>query len=190
MIGIYKITSPNNKIYIGQSVNIEKRFANYRNINKSARQKKLNASFKKYGIESHIFQIIEECSIENLNIRERYWQDFYNVVSKEGLNCQLTKTEDSKFMFSDDTINKLKRFKMGKAQRDKIISVQSGRTVSESTKEKLKTNHGGSKIVLDTQTGIFYNSLAEASRYFNIKSTTLGMQLTGKSKPRTSLVYV
>ena len=29
MIGIYKITSPNKKIYIGQSINIEKRFKWY-----------------------------------------------------------------------------------------------------------------------------------------------------------------
>lgn len=190
MIGIYKITNPSNRIYIGQSVNIEKRFNNYKNINKSDRQKKLNSSFRKYGIESHVFEIVEECTIEQLNIRERYWQDFYNVVSKDGLNCQLTKTNESKFVFSEDTINKLKKFKMGEAQRNKIISVQSGRKVKESTKEKLRRNHFMSKIVLDTQTGIFYDSLAEAGRCFGIKSTTLGMQLTGQTKPKTSLIYV
>lgn len=190
MIGIYKITNPSNKIYIGQSVNIEKRFGNYKNINKSTRQKKLNSSFRKYGIESHIFEIIEECTMDQLNIRERYWQDFYNVVSRSGLNCQLTKTEDSKFVFSEETINKLKKFKMGEAQRNKIILTQTGRTVSQSTREKLKANHGGSKIVLDTQTGIFYDSLAEAGRCFDIKSTTLGRQLTGQTKPKTSLIYV
>jgi len=30
MIGIYKITSPSNKVYIGQSINIEKRFKSYK----------------------------------------------------------------------------------------------------------------------------------------------------------------
>ena len=29
MIGIYKITSPTNRVYIGQSVNIKKRFRSY-----------------------------------------------------------------------------------------------------------------------------------------------------------------
>ena len=33
-IGIYKITSPTRKIYIGQSINIEKRQSQYRNLNK------------------------------------------------------------------------------------------------------------------------------------------------------------
>lgn len=32
MVGIYKITSPTNKIYIGQSKNIRKRFNNYQNL--------------------------------------------------------------------------------------------------------------------------------------------------------------
>ena len=31
MIGVYKIISPNNKIYIGQSINIEKRWGQYIN---------------------------------------------------------------------------------------------------------------------------------------------------------------
>ena len=32
MIGIYKITSPNNRVYIGQSINIEKRFIGYKRM--------------------------------------------------------------------------------------------------------------------------------------------------------------
>ena len=31
-IGIYKITSPSNKIYIGQSINIERRFKEYKTL--------------------------------------------------------------------------------------------------------------------------------------------------------------
>ena len=33
MIGIYKITSPTKRIYIGQSINIEKRFKSYEKLN-------------------------------------------------------------------------------------------------------------------------------------------------------------
>ena len=32
MIGIYKITNPTNKIYIGQSIDIKKRFNQYKNL--------------------------------------------------------------------------------------------------------------------------------------------------------------
>lgn len=91
MIGIYKITSPNNRIYIGQSVNIERRFNEYKKMYKSNIQIKLYRSFFKYGVDNHLFEIIEECNIENLNEKERYWQEYYNSITK-GLNCYYTKT--------------------------------------------------------------------------------------------------
>lgn len=89
MIGIYKITNPNNKVYIGQSNNIEKRFSQHRLNTNNKENNKLYESFRLYNIENHIFEIIEECSIELLNERERYWQDYYNVL-ENGLNLRLT----------------------------------------------------------------------------------------------------
>ena len=67
MIGIYKITSPNNNIYIGQSINIEKRFVQYKKLRSCCNQIKLYNSFVKYGVDNHIFEIIEECNIEFFN---------------------------------------------------------------------------------------------------------------------------
>lgn len=101
MIGIYKITSPSNKVYIGQSLNIEKRFNQYKKLDIS-KQRKLHNSFNKYGIDSHIFEIIEECSIDLLNFRERYWQEFYQSVEK-GLNCLYTKTHVKKGYYGKDS---------------------------------------------------------------------------------------
>ena len=49
MIGIYKITSPNNKVYIGQSVDIEKRLKRYKNLN-CKKQSKIYNSLNKYGV--------------------------------------------------------------------------------------------------------------------------------------------
>ena len=72
--GIYKITSPSGNIYIGQSVNIKRRWRNYRTRIKQA-QKALAKSFEKYGVENHQFDIIEYCSKEDLNCSERFWQD-------------------------------------------------------------------------------------------------------------------
>ena len=50
---------------------------------------KLFNSILKYGIENHNIEIIEECDVEQLNCRERYWQEFYNAITN-GLNCILT----------------------------------------------------------------------------------------------------
>ena len=72
MIGIYKITSPTGKIYIGQSNNIENRKKFYKRLD-CINQIKLYNSLLKYSWKQHIFEVIEECTLEQLNEREIYW---------------------------------------------------------------------------------------------------------------------
>ena len=67
IIGIYKITSPNNRIYIGQSRNIKRLLYRYSRL-ECKEQPILYRSLLKYGIENHIFEIIEECELDKLNI--------------------------------------------------------------------------------------------------------------------------
>ena len=73
IIGIYKIISPSGKIYIGQSIDIENRWKRYIN-NNCKTQPKLYNSLKKYGWDKHIKEILEECLIEHLNIRETFYK--------------------------------------------------------------------------------------------------------------------
>jgi len=70
MVGIYKITNPKGKIYIGKSKNIEGRFSSYNKMQHCHQQRKLYNSLKKYGPEKHEFSIIEECRFEELNKKE------------------------------------------------------------------------------------------------------------------------
>ena len=82
-VGIYKIQNLiNGKIYIGQSVNIEKRWSNEKasafDINDKAYEYPLSRAFRKYGLENFVFSIVEETSIENLDDKERYWINYYN----------------------------------------------------------------------------------------------------------------
>ena len=102
MVGIYKITSPSGKIYIGQSVNIEKRFLSYSKLLRCKTQIKLFRSFLKYEVINHKFEIIEECDIELLNERERYYQDLYDVINK-GLNCVLQELNGKSGKLSEET---------------------------------------------------------------------------------------
>ena len=106
MIGIYKITSPTGKIYIGQSVNIRKRMLKYKNLNCKS-QSILYKSILKYGWCNHIFEVIEECDIELLNNKERFYQDIFDATGKNGLNCMLTKTNDRSGFHSQETKQKL-----------------------------------------------------------------------------------
>lgn len=81
MIGIYKITNKINlNSYVGQSRNISLRWKNHRqrafNSTSKAYDYPLSRAFRKYGIDNFSFEVLEKCSIEKLNIRERYWIDF------------------------------------------------------------------------------------------------------------------
>ena len=114
MIGIYKITNPNNKIYIGQSVDLIVRINNYKKMTTSiSEQRAIYNSLLKYGVENHTFEIIEECEIELLNEKERYWQEYYDCV-KNGLNCKYTTTIDKVGHLSDETKKKISDAQKGK----------------------------------------------------------------------------
>lgn len=87
IIGIYKITNPKGKLYIGQSININRRLNEYKTL-QTFQQPKIYYSLQKYGVKNHIFEIIEECTLETLSQREIFWKKYYNSV-KNGLNCEL-----------------------------------------------------------------------------------------------------
>lgn len=105
--GIYKITSPTNRVYIGQSKDIVyDRFKRYKKL-RCEGQPILYRSLLKYGVENHTFEIIEECSLDDLNCRERYWQDFYDVLNG-GLNCELSECGGERKVISEETIQRKK----------------------------------------------------------------------------------
>ena len=141
MIGIYKITSPSGKIYVGQSVHIQNRFTAYRRLANCSEQHKLFRSFLKYGVGNHIFKVIEECQLENLNTRERHWQEFYDTV-QNGLNCMLTRDEHRSGKHSQETIKKMVIAAKGKSKSpqhiENIRQTRIGTKQSEETKKKRK----------------------------------------------------
>lgn len=104
MIGVYKIVNPKGRVYIGQSININRRINEYEN-NRCNDQPGIYNSLIKYGFNKHNFTVLELCEIELLNERERYYQEKYNSV-KKGLNCKYVKTSDKSGYFSDETKKK------------------------------------------------------------------------------------
>lgn len=136
MIGIYKITSPSKKVYIGQSTNIEKRKSSYKNI-KCNKQTKLYNSLKKYGFEKHKFEVICECEISELNDKERYYQELYCVLGKGGLNCRLTAASDRSGFFSEEVKLKMSFSQKGKKHSIEWFEKMKGRKLSEDHKKKI-----------------------------------------------------
>jgi group I intron endonuclease len=145
---IYKITSPSNKIYIGQSKNVNKRFKQYQKMNCKTQKVLLN-SLNKYGADNHIFEVIEECAFEDLNIRERYWQEYYNSLAPNGLNSMLTESKDSPRVVSKSTSIKLSESKIGNknpmygkkktdAQKEYLSLKFKGRVFTDEWKRKIQ----------------------------------------------------
>jgi len=152
MIGIYKIVSPTDKVYVGQSTNIKKRFISYKSLNNSKKQRALHNSFKKHGITNHRFEIIELCSIDLLNKKERFYQDFYDVI-KKGLNSRLTKTKDKSGFLSEETKKRISKnrkgikpiFKNPQERIDKIKKALTGKKLSKEHIESLSKAQTGLK---------------------------------------------
>lgn len=89
MIGIYKITCVNNnKVYIGSSNNINLRWQSHKSrLRRGKHNKNLLNSYNKYGIDSFIFEILEECDVLDLLKREIYWADFHKNKGIILFNC-------------------------------------------------------------------------------------------------------
>jgi group I intron endonuclease len=153
VIGIYKITSPNGRIYIGQSTDIEYRFSIYKRL-KCRQQSRLYNSFVKHGVNNHVFDVIEECSVDLLNERERHWQDFYNVLGKAGLNCVLVSTSSLQKVVSDETKAKISNsvtgFKHTEEAKAKISRALTGRPMSEIARHKLMEYNKNKQVSPET----------------------------------------
>ena len=79
--GIYKITNlENNKVYIGQAVNIADRLRTHikAGIGIDPTNSELYKDMKKIGVENFTFEILEECTQAQLNDKEKFWISFYH----------------------------------------------------------------------------------------------------------------
>jgi group I intron endonuclease len=152
MIGIYKITSPNNKVYIGQSIDIERRFRHYKRL-VCKEQIKIHNSLLKYGIDAHIFEVLELCETEQLNNRERHYQDLYDSVAN-GLNLLYVKSEHFNGGHSEESKKKISDSLKGRTFTDehkyKIGLGNSRRVISAETKEKHRVAGLGKKASPET----------------------------------------
>lgn len=208
--GIYKITSPNGRIYIGQSIHLDKRKIDYYKYNKLGFQIKLKASVNKYGWSKHSFDIIEECSIELLNQRERYWQEYYNSV-EEGLNCKLTTTKDKSGLLCQETKDNISNALKGRVRTPKeceniskamtgLKRPESGKAISKAHKERYKSKEERDKCAIKLRKAIFqydlennllgkFASLREASRQLDIDTGSISKVCKGKQKQTKGFVF-
>jgi group I intron endonuclease len=182
MIGIYKITNPKGKIYIGQSININsrKRIYQYHNSYKNSIGPKIFNSINKYGWENHTHELIEECSIEFLNERETYWKQYYiNTIGWEKvLFCNLHDTGGGpKSYETKQNISKGKKGTKGYPKGVKRPDSFGKSIKSEERNKKIgQSNKGKNK----PQTGIKLKGIPKTTQH------KLNISLSSKGKTRNN----
>lgn len=140
---IYKIISPSNKIYIGQTISsLEKRWKEHlEDAHRSYKNhcKVLNKAIKKYGDKNFIIEIIEECKDEELDIKEIEYIQKYNSQVPNGMNIKLGG--------SNGKHHEITKKQISNSLKGRLVSLETKQKLSESTNPDLpmyliKCNHG------------------------------------------------
>ena len=125
-IGIYKIENLiNGSIYIGQSIDMEKRWSTHISIlnQNNHYNAHLQNAWNKYGSENFKFSIVEECKPLELNDREIYWINKYDSFIN-GYN--LTSGGGNTESFSKSVI----QFDMNGKELNRYFSISEAETIT------------------------------------------------------------
>lgn len=206
---IYKITSPTNKIYIGQSWDFSSRIGFYKTY-KCKNQVKLYNSLLKHRYESHKVEIIcslpEDIIQDYLDLYElTYWQ-FYKDCNFDMLNIR---EPGRAGRLSEETKDKIRNTLKGRPLEENhkrnVIKALYGRTFSEETRKKIGNSNRGenngmfgrngilnpmSKQVVDLSNNNIFTCVREAAVFYNISKQSLINKLNGRTKNNTNLIYV
>ena len=143
--GIYVIENLiNGRKYVGQGNNLDKRMNEYH-----ANSKALNAAMDKYGKDNFNRYVIEYCSIEELDERERYWiKELRSHTSEKGYNISWGGHSPMRGISpSIETRKKLSMSRIGThpsdETREKMSIAKAGKPRSEEVKEKMRITRKG-----------------------------------------------
>ena len=172
---IYKITNLlNNKIYIGQVYNksIKDRFIRHCKSAKPDAKCYLARAIYKYGKENFSVEQVEECySVNELNMREKYWIKYYNSTDKD-LGYNLTDGGEGGNTYLCKSSKEMSTIK------SKISKANSGKNNGNSTQLKIKSVKSGAEY--------YFNTLAEALQFFNMKN---GYVLVSRAKQLNTTLF-
>jgi len=164
LIGIYKITSPSGRVYIGQSWNIKKRWNKYRSDVPDLPQPILQASFLKYGAKNHSYEVLKilsgKCTQDELDWFEKVYIEYYKNLGVKMMNCRdggsvgkhsketrekISRTQKGKRVSNSGSFKKGHVMVFTQEHREKISQAKRGIKLSEETKRKLSEINSGEK---------------------------------------------
>lgn len=167
---IYRYTSPDGKIYVGQTLYLQRKRINkhkYEAFTKHC-DTPFGRAIRKYGWEAirATYTVIETVEAEdrktlkaNLTERENYWIETLDTFAPKGYNVKLTNQHT------------LSEYRNKEAMYEKV---------SASLKGKYMNAEATSKPIMDMTTGKTYPSISEAARETSIKVQEICRVLKGK----------
>ena len=206
--GIYKITNlVNDKIYIGQSVDIKDRISRHKRELKYGihNNEHLQSAWNKYGEPNFIFETIFICARQYLDKTEKLFVKTLNSSDRKfGYNCD--SGGNNKKILSSQTIEKIKlarshqkitekmlnalklrRIKpMSEDNKRKLILANKGKTKSEYVRSCVSNANGISVVQIDKNTNeeikTWKNGTLAANSCGAKKSSLITMCIRGKVK--------
>lgn len=139
--GIYIITAPNDRVYIGSSSSIGSRKRNHFYMLKKGIHHcdGLQNAYGKYGRAGLTFKIIEYCNSEELIEREQWWIDNHRLFWNRMYNSSKIA---GRIEFNDAARKKMSDAKKGVKHSEEykrnMSEVCTGKKLSEETKEKMR----------------------------------------------------
>jgi len=170
MLGIYKITSPTGNVYIGQSVDIERRWS-FHSYNKRL-DTPIVRSFKKHGFEAHKFEVVHELpgdvDSKTLTTYEQLYIDLYRDAGATLLNANPASATMRGFKHREDVKKRSSEIRAGwkspmegkkhtpesiqkikeKRAKQKIVKAPSFRPTKESIAKGVATRKLNAKVVI------------------------------------------
>lgn len=177
--GIYKIVNKiNGKIYVGQSVDIEKRWGEHRyNIQYHYKKNHLYKAIRKYGLDNFEFSVIvecDECMLDEFEIGIIKLHDTtnpdkgYNKMTG-GANGRPTDETKQKMSISKQNMSVLTKQKMSDAKKGKPKTKEHKQKISEAGKGNKRSIK---QYIYQNQTFTGLQALADFLRlnYFTLAS--------------------
>lgn len=159
LCGIYKITCVvNNVCYIGQSIDIKSRWTKHLSLLRHNHHENnyLQNLFNKYGETNIKFEIVECCSITELDEKERYWIAYYGgVESKKNCNWESggheRKVVSTEIRKKNSLSHKGRRMSIATEFKKGSPPWNKGKKATEETRKRLSDSHKGYKVKEETK---------------------------------------
>ncbi len=215
--GIYRIISLiDGRMYIGGTKNIQLRIQKHRHCLKKGihRSGVLQDHYNTHGSDSIQFELVELCNEDQLLIREQFYLDIYQPFEPSGFNqCKLAGTVKG-YKHSDAERAKMSKGRTGikmsaefRENRrkvwqnrkhlpdsiDKMKASQANKKYSDEAKRNMSLAHigGGPIEIINTETGIFYDSIVDAAKSItHLNKDTLRYRVMGRVQNNTSFVAI